>query len=125
MRVILAVLLTAVLAIEQVAAQQTAQGSGVKQQIAATSKKALVEVSTRAGSIVRGHIVSRADADFTLRQEKGGTTQTIGYDQVLSVSRIKAGHSYKTWIIVGVVVIGVVVIVALVVRNSCGHICGA
>ena len=123
MRIILAVLLSTMLAIPQVSAQTTQDS--VKQEVAAIPSKALVDISMRAGGILRGHIVSRADADFTLRQEKGGTTQTIAYDQVLSISQVKTGHSHKKWIIIGVVIVGAVVIVGLALRSSCGHLCGA
>ena len=122
MRIILAVLLSIVLGIQQVSAQTTQDS--VKQEVAAIPSKALVEVSMRSGGILRGHIVSRADTDFTVRQEKGGSTQTIAYDQVLSVSQIKSGHSHK-WIIIGVVLGAVVVagIIAAVIaaRGPFGH----
>lgn len=63
---------------------------------------------------MRGHIVSRTDSDFSLQREKGTGAQSIAYDQVLSVSQVKAGHSHKKrWIIIGVVA-GAVVVVAVI-----------
>src|SRR5690242_18312365 len=100
MRLIVTVVLTAILVTDQIRAQQPEPDSPIRQEIASLPTKALVEVSMREGGVLRGQIVNRADADFTLRKEKGGAVQTIAYDQVRSVSQIKNGHSYKKWIII-------------------------
>jgi hypothetical protein len=122
MRVALSVFLALVLTIE-IAAQEPTVNSSVQQQISAVPSNSLVQVNLKAGNSVRGRIVSRTDADFSLQREKGAGTQTIAYDQVLAVSQVKAGHSHKKWIILGVVAgLGVaVVVVALVVVYGLSH----
>jgi hypothetical protein len=113
MRVILSIILTAVLTTD-LAAQQPAANSSVQQQISAFPSTSLVQVNLKEGDSVRGRIVSRTDSDFSLQREKGAGAQTIAYDQVLSVSQVKARHSHKKrWIIISVVA-GVVVVVAII-----------
>jgi hypothetical protein len=123
MRVLLSIVLTVVLTTE-IAAQQPAVNSSVQQEISAVPSTSLVEVDLKDGHRLRGHIVSRTDSDFSLQREKGGGTQTIAYEQVLSVSQLKAGHSHKKkWIIIGVVTgVGVAaLVVALVVLYGLSH----
>jgi hypothetical protein len=123
MRVLLSIVLTVVLTTE-LAAQQPAVNSSVQQEISAIPSNSLVQVNLKGGDSVRGRIVSRTDWDFSLQREKGGGTETIACDQVLSVSQVKAGHSHKKkWIIIGVVTgVGVaVVVVALVVLYGLSH----
>jgi hypothetical protein len=115
MRVILAMVVSAVLVKEQVTAQQTPTDSSVKQEVAALPSSSLVEVRIQGGNRLRGHIVNRGDADFTLEREKRAGTQTIAYDRVLSISQVNDKHSHKKWIIIGVVVAAVVVAVVVVV----------
>ena len=120
MRMVMAAVLCAVLTMEQVSAQQPAPDSGVKQQIAALSSRALVDVSMRAGGTLRGHIVSRSDADFVLKQEKGDR-QTISYDQVLSVSQVRSGVRHTlliTAVVVGVAVVVVAIVLTVALKNA-------
>src|SRR5437868_206555 len=100
MRAIRSIILTAVLTTE-LAAQQPAANSSVQQQISRFPSTSLVQVNLKEGDSVRGRIVSRTDSDFSLQREKGAGKQTIAYDQVLSVSQVKAGPSHKKrWIII-------------------------
>ena len=115
MKILLSTILIALLTRDQIAAQQPAADNAVKQEIAALPSNSLVEVRVQGGSTLRGHIVSRGESDFALKREKGAGTQTIAYNQVLSVSQVKSGHSHKKWIILGVVVGAVVVVVVVVV----------
>jgi hypothetical protein len=113
MRVILSIILSAVLTTE-LAAQQPVANSSVQQQISAFPSTSLVQVNLKEGDSLRGRIVSRTDSGFSLQPEKGAGAQTVAYDQVLSVSQVKAGHSHKKkWIIIGVVA-GVVVVVGVI-----------
>jgi hypothetical protein len=123
MRVMLSIILTAVLTTEM-AAQQPAVNSPVRQEISTVPANSLVQVDLKDGQRLRGHLVSRADSDFSLERQKGRGTQSIAYDQVLSVSQVKAGHSHKKkWIIIGVVTgVGMAaVVVALVVLYGLSH----
>jgi Mid2 like cell wall stress sensor len=123
MRVVLSAILAVVLTI-QTAAQQPAVNSSVQQEISTVPANSLVQVNLKDGQRLRGHIVSRTDSDFSLQREKGGGKQSIAYDQVLSVSQVKAGHSHKKkWIIIGVVTgVGVAaVVVALVILYGLSH----
>jgi hypothetical protein len=122
MRTVIKLILTTVLAADQLIAQQPGADSSIRQEIASLPSTSLVEVDLKNGRRLRGHIVRRTDSDFSLEREKGQRTQRIAYDQVLSVAQIKSGHSHKKWIILGVavgaVVIVVVIIVAVVKANG-------
>jgi hypothetical protein len=113
MRALLSIILMAVLTTEQLPAQQPAANSSIQQEIGALPPTSLVQVNLKGGDSVRGRIVSRTDSDFSLQREKGAGTQTVAYDQVLSVSQVKPGHSHKKWIIIGIVA-GVVIVVAII-----------
>jgi hypothetical protein len=118
MRAMLSIILPAVL-ITQLAAQQPAADSSLKQEIASLPSTSLVQVNLKDGHRLRGHIVTRTDSDFSLKREKRAGTQTIAYDQVLSVSHVKDGHSHKTrWIIIGVVAGVFVVAIVFVYKLS-------
>jgi hypothetical protein len=125
LRKVLSLVLTGLLVAQLIAAQEPATDSVIKQRVAALPPKARVVVELKDGTSARGQLQSRTDQDFTIKEQKGGQTRNIAYDQVRSVAQMKGGPSKKTWIILGVVVVGVLVIVALVARSSCGHICGA
>jgi hypothetical protein len=103
MRTILTIIFIALLVTGLLPAQQPQADSPIKQEIAALPSSSFVEVSVIGGGILRGHIATRTESDFSLRREKGAGTQTIAYDQVLSVSQVKAGPWHKKWIIIGVV----------------------
>jgi hypothetical protein len=121
MRKVIALILVTVLATIQVSAQQPAGEFSAKQQIASLPSSALVQVDLKDGHRLLGHIVSRTDLDFSLQRQKGKRRQTIAYDQVLSVSQLKHGHSHKTrWIIVGVV--AGVAVVAIVFAYKVTHL---
>jgi hypothetical protein len=113
MRINISIILITALVTGLLPAQQAQADSPIKQEIAALPSSSLVEVSVRGGGILRGHIARRTETDFSLRPEKGSGTQTIAYDQVLSVSQVKVGHSHKKWIIIGVVA-GAIVVVAII-----------
>ncbi len=115
MRLFVCVILIALLVADQVPAQLSPANTSVKQEIAGLPSTSLVEVRMQRGNRLRGHIVSRGESDFTLQPEKRGGTQTIAYDQVLSISHAKTGHSHKKWIIIGIVVGAVVVAVVVIV----------
>lgn len=120
MRTAMTLILTAVL-MTNLAAQQPAGDSSVQQQISAIPSTSLVEVNLKEGDSLRGRIVSRTDSGFSLQREKGKRTQTIAYDQVLSVSQVKGGQSHKArWIIIGVV--AGVAVVAIVVAYQLTHL---
>src|SRR5438552_11164565 len=102
MRAIASVILSLILITDLLPAQQPAADSPIRQEIAALPSTALVQVRLKDGHRLRGHIVSRTDSDFSLQREKGAGTQSIAYDQVLSVSQAKATHSKTKWIIIGV-----------------------
>ncbi|MGI8961977.1 MAG: hypothetical protein ACR2IV_19900 [Bryobacteraceae bacterium] len=119
MRLIVSVILMALLITDLLPAQQPATEPSTKQEIAALPSSSLVEVSVRGGGILRGHIVNRTDTNFSLRREKGAGTQTIAYDQVLSASQVRGGHSHKKviiWVVVAVAVTVVVVGIVFAVK---------
>ncbi len=115
MRGLLTTILIGLMVMDQIPAQQPLPNTSVKQEVAALPSTSLVEVRLQGGDRVRGHIVRRGESDFTLQREKRGGAQTITYDQVLSISQAKAGHSHKKWIIIGIVVGAVVVTVVVIV----------
>jgi hypothetical protein len=100
--------------------QVAPDGSGVKQRIAALTPKANVELQLTDGSDLRGRVVSHSEADFVLKESGPAGMKTIAYDQVRSVSQLKANHSKTKWIIIGVVAAVVVVGVVIGVQARCG-----
>ncbi len=78
-----------------------------KVQTLSTSKDSQVQVKFRDRTKVKGYIVSVEPVTFTLRDSKGGTTQSIAYSEVESVSK-SDGVSTKTWLILGGVAAGAV-----------------
>jgi hypothetical protein len=121
MRTIITLILIMVLPMVELSAQQPAGESSARQEIASLPSSALVQVDLKDGHRFLGHIVSRTDLDFSLQRQKGERTQTIAYDQVLSVSQVKHGHSHKTrWIVIGVV--AGVVVVAIVFAYKFTHL---
>jgi hypothetical protein len=120
MRISVAIILIAFLVTDLLPAKQAIEDSRIKQEIAAIPSGSLVEVRTQGGNRLRGHIVNRGDSDFSLEREQGGGTQTVAYNQVLSVSQVRAGHSHKKWIIIGVVV-AAIAIVAIIIGVKASH----
>ena len=79
-----------------------------KVQTLSASKDLQVEVKFRDKTKVKGYIVSVEPVSFTLRDPKDGTSQSITYSEVDSVSKASSGISTKTWLIVGGVAAGAV-----------------
>lgn len=77
-------------------------------QTLATSKDSQVQVKFRDKTKLKGHIDSVDRVSFTLRDSKNGTTQSIEYSEVESVSKASDGVSTKTWLILGGVAAGAV-----------------
>jgi hypothetical protein len=121
MRTVITLILTTVLASDQLIAQQPAADSSIREEIASLPSTSLVEVDLKNGRRLRAHIVRRTDSDFSLQREKGKRKQSIAYDQVLSVAQVRARHSHKkTWIIVAVV--AGVAVVAIVFAYKLTHL---
>ena len=91
-------------------AQSTAEIDKIraKVQILSASKDSQVEVRFRDKTKVKGHIAAVEPVSFTLRDPKDGTSQSIAYSEVDSVSKADSGISTKTWVILGGVAAGVV-----------------
>jgi len=79
-----------------------------KVQTLATSKDSQVEVKFRDRTKLKGYIESAGPLSFTLRDPKVGTSQSIAYSEVESVSKAGSGVSTKTWLILGGVAAGAV-----------------
>ena len=79
-----------------------------KVQTLATSKDSQVQVKFRDKTKLKGYIESVDPVSFTLRDSKNGTTQSIAYSEVESVSKASDGVSTKTWLILGGVAAGAV-----------------
>jgi hypothetical protein len=110
--VALSLLITAVnLAVpSQVAAQSNTDLEKVRArvQILAASKDSQVEVRFRDKTKVKGYITSVEPVSFNLRDSKTGTSQSIAYSEVDTVSKAGGGVSTKTWLIIGGVAAGAV-----------------
>lgn len=77
-----------------------------KVQTLAATKDSQVEVKFRDRTKLKGYIGSVEPLTFTLRNPKDGTSQSIAYSEVDSVSKA-GGVSTKTWLIIGGVAAGV------------------
>ena len=90
-------------------AQSTTQVDKIraKVQVLATSKDSQVEVKFRDRTKLKGYIDAVDPLSFTLRDPKSGTSQSIAYSEVESVSK-SGGVSTKTWLIVGGIAAGAV-----------------
>lgn len=89
-------------------AQSTTDKVRAKVQTLAVSKDSQVEVKFRDKTKLKGYIDAVDPVAFTLRDSKKGTTQSIAYSEVESVSKASDGVSTKTWIILGGVAAGAV-----------------
>ena len=78
-----------------------------KVQVLAASKDSQVQVKFRDNTKLKGHITAVEPVSFTLKNPKDGTSQTIAYSEVESVSKASDGVSTKTWLIVGGIAAGV------------------
>jgi hypothetical protein len=77
-------------------------------QILSASKDSQVEVKFRDRTKIKGYIDAVEPVSFKLRHPKDGTSQSIAYSEVDSVSKAGGGVSTKTWLILGGVAAGVV-----------------
>jgi len=78
-----------------------------KVQVLASSKDSQVEVKFRDRTKLKGHIDAVDPLSFTLRDPKSGTSQSVAYTEVESVSK-SSGVSTKTWLIIGGIAAGAV-----------------
>ena len=78
-----------------------------KVQTLSTSKDSQVEIKFRDRTKVKGYIESVEPVTFRLRDPKDGTSQSIAYSEVASLSKA-GGVSSRTWLILGGVAAGVV-----------------
>ncbi len=92
-----------------VSAQSDAETEKVraKVQILSASRDSQVEVKFRDKTKIKGYITAVEPVSFTLRDGKNGTSQSIAYSEVDSVSKASGGVSTKTWLIIGGVAAGV------------------
>jgi hypothetical protein len=90
-------------------AQSTPETEKVRAQVQtlSASKDSQVQVKFRDNTKIKGYIVSVEPVSFTLRNAKDGTSQSIAYSEVDSVSKT-GGVSTKTWLILGGVAAGAV-----------------
>lgn len=79
-----------------------------KVQTLAASKESQVEVKFRDRTKLKGSIESAEPLSFTLKDPKAGTSHSIAYSEVESVSKASGGVSTKTWLILGGVAAGAV-----------------
>jgi hypothetical protein len=91
-------------------AQSTAEIEKIRARVQtlSTSKDSQVEVKFRDGTKIKGYIDRVEPLSFTLRNAKDGTSQSIIYSEVDSVSKAGGGISTKTWLILGGVAAGAV-----------------
>ena len=88
-------------------------------QILSASKDSQVEVKFRDNTKVKGYITSVEPVSFNLRDAKAGTSQSIAYSEVDTVSKASAGVSTKTWLIIGGIAAGAVTTWLLVKPAVC------
>lgn len=88
-------------------AQSTTETEKIRARVQtlAASKNQMVQVKFRDRTKVKGVIDAVEPVSFKLRDPKDGTTQSIAYSEVDSVSKAD-GVSTKTWLIVGGVAVG-------------------
>jgi hypothetical protein len=94
---------------ETAKAQSTAEIEKIraKVQTLAISKDSQVQVKFRDDTKLKGYIGAVEPVSFTLRDPKDGTSQSIAYSEVDSISKA-SGVSKKTWLILGGVAAGAV-----------------
>ena len=88
-------------------------------QILSASRDSQVEVRFRDKTKVKGYITSVEPASFNLKDSKAGTSQSIAYSEVDSVSKAGDGVSTKTWLIIGGIAAGVVTTWLIVKPAAC------
>jgi len=105
----------------RVAAQSTTDMEKVraKVQILSASKDSQVEVRFRDKTKIKGYIASFEPVSFNLRDSKTGTSQSIAYSEVDSVSKAGGSVSTKTWLIIGGVAAGAITTLLIVKPAVC------
>ena len=101
---------TAQSAKDQATSQSTKDIENVRArvQLLSTSRDSQVEVRFRDKTKIKGYINSVEPLTFNLKDSKAGTSQSIAYGEVDSVSKAGGGPSTKTLLIIGGVAAGVV-----------------
>jgi len=91
-------------------AQATADVAKIKAKVQtlAANKDAQIQVKFRDRTKIKGYIDSVEPVSFTLRDPKDGTSHSIAYSEIDSVSKADSGVSTKTWLILGGVAAGAV-----------------
>ena len=79
-----------------------------KIRVLSANKDTLVEVKFRDRTKLKGFIDSVEPLSFTLRDPKAGTSRSIAYSEIDTVSKAGGGLSTKTWLILGGVTAGAV-----------------
>jgi hypothetical protein len=104
-----------------VSAQTDAENEKVraKVQVLSASRDQQVEIKFRDKTKVKGYITAVEPVSFTLRDPKSGTSQSIAYAEVDSVSKASNGVSTKTWLIIGGVAAGVATTLLVVKPALC------
>lgn len=94
----------------QAAAQSNTDTEKVRAQvqILSASKDSQVEVRFRDKTKVKGYITAVEPVSFNLRDSKTGTSESISYSEVDTVSKASGGVSTKTWLIIGGIAAGAV-----------------
>lgn len=77
-------------------------------QMLSALKDSQVEIRFRDKTKVKGYITSVEPVSFNLRDSKAGTSQSIAYAEVESISKASGGVSTKTWLIIGGIAAGTV-----------------
>ena len=105
----LSVFITALSLVSPVSAQTDSETEKVraKVQLLSASRASQVEVKFRDKTKIKGYITAVEPVSFTLKDAKSGTSQSIAYSEVDSVSKASGGVSTKTWLIIGGVAAGV------------------
>ena len=88
-------------------------------QMLSASRDSQVEVRFRDKTKVKGYITAVEPVSFKLRDSKAGTSQSIAYSEVDSVSKAGSGVSTKTWLIVGGIAAGAVTTWLIVKPAAC------
>lgn len=106
----LSVIITALSLPATAMAQSTGEVEKIRAKIQTLSanKDSQVQVKFRDDTKVKGYIDSVEPLSFNLRDPKDGTSQSIAYSEVDSVSKASGGMSTKTWLILGGVAAGAV-----------------
>ena len=89
-----------------------------KVQTLAISKDSQVQVKFRDDTKLKGYIGAVEPVSFTLRDPKDGSSQSIAYSEVDSISKA-SGVSKKTWLILGGVAAGAVTTLLIIKPAIC------